>query len=57
VRDSYEQFLRINQDSKEFALIRDAVDILKRNGWRLSADLIKLYRDHGYSTGELERGQ
>jgi hypothetical protein len=57
VRDSYEQFVLINKDSKEFALVRDAVDILKRNGWRLSTDLIKLYRDHGYSTEELEHGQ
>jgi hypothetical protein len=56
VRESYEQFLLINKDSKEIALMRQAVDILKRNRWHLSADLIKLYRDHGYSTEQLEQG-
>jgi hypothetical protein len=57
VRESYGQFLVINKDSREFGLVREAVDILKRNDWRLSADLIRLYRDHGYSTEQLEREQ
>ncbi len=57
VRNSYEKFLLMNKDSKEFPLIRQAVDILKRNNWHLSTDLINLYRDHGYSTDALERTQ
>lgn len=57
VRDSYERFLLLNKDSQEFALVSRAVEILKRNNWRLSTDLINLYRSHGYSTEELERAQ
>ena len=57
VRASYQQFLLLNRDSREYTLIRQAVAILKRNNWRLSRDLLALYRRHGYSTEHLERGQ
>jgi len=53
-RDSYERFLKVNTDSLYYNLVVSAVTILRKHGWILNRELVRLYEEHGYATDLLK---
>lgn len=54
LRDSYEQFLRLNTDSGHYKLVADALTIWRKHDWKPDGELVRLYQRYGYDTALLK---